>query len=174
MKLLNYKFIKKWYKKYYDILNLFILIDFIILVILFISPNENVAIFSVIYFIIFFVYLIYFCTIRGDLREIDKDTLKCIEDKINSKKFKYFDNIGVICFNDFFVYMTHGFKIVKYDELDKCYLIRNHKKYDRRYIDLLFKNGNEKWIFIKGNDKSLKESNEFLKYIEDKDYKSII
>lgn len=58
-------------------------------------------------------------------------------------------------FDEFFVYMTHGFKIVKYDELLWSYYVVGRGRYAKTFLFLYFLDGNSKYISISSIEKRI-------------------
>lgn len=165
MKLLNFKFIRDWYRKYKIIFVLFSIILILCWIYYFFEP-ENGMLFLCGYLSVgYFGYFLFYIVIFSDFRELDDDLVDCIADNINNKKYKYFKNVGIIMFDNFFVYMTHGFKIVRYDELLWSYYIVGRGRYANTGLYLYFIDGNSKSIIIQSVDKKVVDEFESVLHI---------
>ena len=147
MKLFKYKFIRDWYRKY----NILLVVSLIILILgwiwYFYEPGNGLLCFCAFLSVYTFFYFLFYCVIISDFYDIDKEEFDYIDFNLKNKKYIYLKNIGVIAFDKFFVYMTHGFKVVKYNELiwsfwkifkaDGCSLVIMH---------MYFTDGNHKQI----------------------------
>lgn len=156
MKLLNFKFIRDWYRKYKIYLVMFSIILILCWFYYFFEPENGILFFCGVLSVLYFGYSLFYIVSFSDFKDLDEDLVNYISDKIKRKKYKYFKNVGIIMFDDFFVYMTNGFKIVKYDELLWSYYVVGRGRYNKRtFLILYFLDGNSKYISISSREKRI-------------------
>lgn len=155
MKLLKIKFIQDWYKKYKIVLGLFSLILVLCWFYYFFEPSNGVLFFCSFLSVDYFVYFLFYIVNFSDFNDLDDDLVDYIFDKIKKNKYMYFKNVGIIMFDDFFVYMTHGFKVVRYSELLWSYYIVGSGRYAKTCLFLYFIDGNFKYVSISSIEKRI-------------------
>lgn len=155
MKLLNFKFIRDWYRKYKIYLVMFSIILILCWLYYFFEPENGTLLFCSFLSVLYFGCSLFYIVSFSDFKDLDEDLVNYISDKIKRKKYKYFKNVGIIMFDDFFVYMTNGFKIVKYDELLWSYYVVRRGRYANTFLILYFLDGNSKYISISSTGKRI-------------------
>lgn len=155
MKLFRFKFIRDWYRKYKILFISFSVILILCWFYFFSEPENGMLFFCCILSVIYFGYFLFYIVSFSDFKDLDDDLVNYISDEIKRKKFKYFKNVGIIMLDNFFVYMTHGFKIVRYDELLWSYYIVGSGRYAKTCLFLYFIDGNFKYVSISSIEKRI-------------------
>ena len=165
MKLLEEKVIKRYISQYYK----FLLLGLFLILFAFLFPLFELDLgfipFVLFCFGIFIIayYLYKLIKNRISVMNLDDKLVKEITGYLDKYKYVVYDDMGVICFDKYFINMSKGFEIVKYSDIERCFYKKNI--FTSSVICYVLKDGNKGKIRDLLLNLEIDSVNGFMQYI---------